>query len=629
MSSAFNLLTAGGAKFDKQKYKHDIDLFSAKSKKDKGKGKSKNIPSTAALPSSLDFFGSHPPASAKRSELEDGSDSGSDSDASSSSSPLRPAPPTQKITITGPDPLPKSLHANLPSLLSHDESPTTHSQGGPLLAALKSANIHSLWGVQCAVSGSILSGHDTMCIAPTGSGKTLAYVLPTMIRLGDTSRELKRKGKEQEGQGIRCVVLVPTGDLAVQIAAVVRTVARGRKWRIIVLGKDTEKAVGEASPGNVVREADDGYDQGGAEGEVDDEEDGALDEDDDESSGSVNEFTKEGEKGDGTIPLGIDFLIATPERLHHLVDSGRVSLSQTHHLILDEADRLLSPDFFPQVEPILEACEHPSIQKSFFSATMPSGVEEIGRKYLRNGGVRVVVGIKDSATSTIDQSLLFTSTESGKLVALKNLVSTGNLPYPSLIFVQSIARADELYNTLLMEGLRVDVVHSGRGKHKREEAVNGFREGRIWVLVVTEVLARGMDFRGVKVVVNYDFPQTVQSYIHRIGRTGRAGRPGKAITFYNTEDGPYLRTIANVLTASGCKVPEYMLDLPKPSKNQRQQLAKAPLKRKEVGGGGRDIGKEEGKRKKAMKEGSQRRKERPAGGDQEGGSKKVKVDLEE
>lgn len=158
---------------------------------------------------------------------------------------------------------------------------------------------------------------------------------------------------------------------------------------------------------------------------------------------------------------------------------------------------------------------------------------------------------------------------------------SGGLPYPSLIFVQSIERADELYRQISLDpdldglGVRVGVVHGAKSNKARDEVVQGFREGTVWVLVVTEVMARGMDFGGVKVVLNYgesdecistignynlmpfvtdcipllgyelipaDFPQTVQSYIHRIGRTGRAGRQGKAITFVNSEDAPYLRT---------------------------------------------------------------------------------------
>ena len=105
--------------------------------------------------------------------------------------------------------------------------------------------------------------------------------------------------------------------------------------------------------------------------------------------------------------------------------------------------------------------------------------------------------------TTVSQSLLYTGSESGKMLALRDLISSGRLPYPSLIFVQSVTRADELYQTLVMDGIRIDIVHGKRTKSQRDEAVKAFREGKVWILVVTEVLARGMDFRGVKVVINY------------------------------------------------------------------------------------------------------------------------------
>lgn len=134
---------------------------------------------------------------------------------------------------------------------------------------------------------------------------------------------------------------------------------------------------------------------------------------------------------------------------------------------------------------------------------MPAGAESLAKKWLKDGGVRVVVGVKDSAVTTVDQSLLYTGSESGKLLALRNLISSGQLPYPSLIFVQSIDRAEELYKTLVLDGIKVDAVHGGKAKTKRDEAIKDFRVGAVWMLVVTEVLARGMDFRGVKVVINY------------------------------------------------------------------------------------------------------------------------------
>ncbi|KAK8861202.1 ATP-dependent RNA helicase ROK1 [Kwoniella newhampshirensis] len=631
MASAFNLLTAGGARFDRQRFKGDFELFTAK-RKDR-KGKSKQIDTTShsstALPHSLDFFGDHPaqPQTARRQTKDDqdsesGSDSSSSSSTSSSSSSSRPAPPPQKITLTGPDPLPTSLHTNLPSLLTHSSHPLSSRAGNPLLSALKAANIHSLWGVQCAVGGSLLAGHDTLCVAPTGSGKTLSYVLPTLVQLEDPARSLKGEVDEDDEddtrRGVRSLIVVPTHDLAVQIAGVVKVVTRGRNWRTLVLTKATEKAICESAPGGgSVPEAQAAKDDDSEEDENEEE----KEEEDDESTGSVDEFAQDSVANKNA--LGIDILIATPERLHHLVESRKLSLSSTRYIILDESDRLLSSDFLPQVEPILAACSHPQVQRCFLSATMPAGAEELAKKWLRDGGVRVVVGVKDSAVTTIDQTLLYTGSESGKLMALRNLISTGSLPYPSLIFVQSIERADELYKTLVLDGIKVDVVHGGRGKSKRDEAIEAFRLGNVWMLVVTEVLARGMDFRGVKVVVNYDFPQTVQSYIHRIGRTGRAGRPGKAITFINLEDGPYLRTVANVMRSSGCAVPEYMLDMKKPTKNEKRQLARAPVKRKAVGGGGRDLVKEEGKKRKQMVEGSKRRQ---GGG---GASTQGEVDMDE
>ncbi|ODN74523.1 ATP-dependent RNA helicase ROK1 [Cryptococcus amylolentus CBS 6039] len=603
MASAFSILTAGGAKFDRNRFKDDLELFTTKQKRKDRKGKSKpvdNVAITSALPSSLDFFGDHPQQKPQQPESEEEeSDSDDESDSGSSSASI-PAPPPQKITLTGPDPLPKSLHTNLPSLVSHENHPLTSAEGSPFLSALASANIHSLWGVQCAVGGCLLEDRDTLCVAPTGSGKTLSYVLPTVVKLREPSRNLKDK---EEGKGIRSLILVPTHDLAVQIQGVVKAVTRGRHWRTLVLSKATEKAIWESAPGEAAGE--------------DKEMEGDDSEDDDESTGSVDEFAPK--KSGNPEGLGIDILIATPERLHHLINSKKVSLAHTNYVVLDESDRLLSPDFLPQIEPILAACTNSQVQKCFLSATMPSGAEGLAKKWLKQGGIRVVVGVKDSAVTTVDQSLLYTGSEAGKLLAMRNLISTGQLPYPSLIFVQSIERAEELYKTLLLDGIKVDAVHGGRAKTKRDEAIKRFRTGAVWMLVVTEVLARGMDFRGVKVVINYDFPQTVQSYIHRIGRTGRAGRPGKATTFFTLEDGPHLRTIANVLRTSGCPVPEYMLEMKKPSKNEKRKLAKAPVKRKAVGGGGRDLEKEAGKKRKAMVEASKRRKVKEAvqGSDEE------------
>lgn len=275
------------------------------------------------MPSSLNFF-SDPQDAAQGSkrkvqpepEIEEDEESDDDDNAEASSSTPPPAPPVQKITITGSEPLPRSLHTNLPSLVSHDSAPLPSTAGKPLLKALESARIRSLWGVQTAVGGGILEDKDVMCIAPTGSGKTLSYVLPTLVRLRDPARSLKGK---TEGRGIRALVVVPTHDLAVQILGVVKAVTIGRNWRCMILTKATEKAVCDSAPGaGEAGGSEDGESDGG-----DDLEDGALDED---VEAGVDHEDEDGQGSSTNAPLGVDMLIATPERLHHLLENGLLSL---------------------------------------------------------------------------------------------------------------------------------------------------------------------------------------------------------------------------------------------------------------------------------------------------------------
>lgn len=119
-----------------------------------------------------------------------------------------------------------------------------------------------------------------------------------------------------------------------------------------------------------------------------------------------------------------------------------------------------------------------------------------------------------------------------------------------LIFVQSKDRAKELYRELIFEGVNVNVIHADRKKDERDEIMRDFRLGKIWVLICTDLMSRGVDFKTVNQVVNYDFPQSVVSYIHRVGRTGRAGRKGKAVTLFTDDDVEFLRSIANLMKKS-------------------------------------------------------------------------------
>jgi len=300
-------------------------------------------------------------------------------------------------------------------------------------------------------------------------------------------------------------------------------------------------------------------------------------------------------------------VVSTPLRLVSALQEGTIELNNVRHLVLDEADRLLEEGFLEQTREIVSSCTHSDVQKAVFSATMPAGVEAIAKDILSDP-VRVVVGLKDAASVQIRQTLTYVGTEAGKLTTLRQLLASAP-PLPLLVFVQSRERAAELHQELIYDGISVDVLHSDMTRKQRDDSVRRLRAGETWVMVCTEVMARGMDFGGIKGVLNYDFPQSVQSYIHRIGRTGRAGRDGEAITYFTDADAPYLKSIANVLKQSGSSVPDWILALPKPSKMKRRALKKKPVERKSVGViAGRGIGKGESVKKREMKEASKRRK---------------------
>merc|ERR1719340_492666 len=217
----------------------------------------------------------------------------------------------------------------------------------------------------------------------------------------------------------------------------------------------------------------------------------------------------------------------------------------------------------------------------FFSATLATEVEEWCSLNLDNVA-SVTIGQRHTATDTIKQTLVYTGSEKGKLLAFRQLIEKGQLKPPVLVFVQEKDRAKDLFNELIKEKIHVDVIHSERSQLQRDNTVRAFRAGQIWVLICTELVGRGIDFKGVNLVVNYDFPPSTISYIHRVGRTGRAGRPGKAITYFTDKDKTLLRSIAQIVKDSGNVVPDYMLKLKKATRQEKRKLAKHAQSRETI-----------------------------------------------
>ncbi|KAJ6762221.1 DEAD-BOX ATP-DEPENDENT RNA HELICASE 57 [Salix koriyanagi] len=316
------------------------------------------------------------------------------------------------------------------------------------------------------------------------------------------------KLKQPSKDGIRAVILCHTRELAAQTTRECKKMAKGNKFRIKLMTKE------------LMRNTD---------------------------------FTK----------LPCDILVSTPRRLQLCIckKKKKIDLSRVEYLVLDESDKLFERSLLEQTDSVVKACSNPSIIRSLFSATLPDFVEDVARTVMHDA-VRVIVGDKNAASESIKQKLIFAGSEEGKLLALRQSFAESLNP-PMLIFVQSIERAEELYGELKFDSIRVGVIHSNLSQEQRENVIDDFRAGKTWVLIATDVLGRGMDFKGVKCVINYDFPDCAASYIHRIGRSGRAGRIGEAITFYTEDDIPYLRNIANVMIASGCEVPSWLIDMPK------------------------------------------------------------------
>ncbi|CAL8467872.1 g7410 [Coccomyxa elongata] len=270
----------------------------------------------------------------------------------------------------------------------------------------------------------------------------------------------------------------------------------------------------------------------------------------------------------GTDFTKMDIVVATPLRLSKA--AKKAGFSSVEFLVFDEADKLLDQGFVAQMDKVVAACTNPRRVAAFFSATLPEKVEELARSLLKQP-VRVTVGERNSAAASVQQRLVFVGNEAGKLIALRDLLASGTRP-PILVFTNSKQRCDALHRDLALEGVLVDSISADQAPGARSAVVDRFREGRIHLLVCTDLMARGIDFLNVQTVINYDFPLSAVDYVHRVGRTGRAGRSGQAITFFEERDAGQLRRIANLMHSSGMEVPAWMLQLRKEKTVLKQRL---------------------------------------------------------
>lgn len=462
-------------------------------------------------------------------------------------------------------------------------------------------------------SGPESNGIDLLTVAPTGSGKTLAFLIPVIESLLRRRKQARNAGNTSgEGdQGVQAIILAPTKELASQITNEGRKLSLKTGIKVSLMRKGME----------VLERSEDEETKSGDIDALSDEESAGESEGDSASDGeSAAKKTKPRKRGQ---LVKSDILVATPlSLLHALQGSGGKagSLPAVKYLVLDEADVLLDPLFRQQTLDIWNACTSPLLRVSLWSATMGSNIEEIAKNTItsrwdsievpdatRPNLVRLIVGLKDSAVPNIDHQLTYAATEQGKLLAVRQLLhpttskrdnTTPTLRPPFLIFTQTIPRAQALYSELQYDippeaggSSRIAVLHSSLSSSLRDNVMARFRRGEVWVLITTDLLARGVDFRGINGVVNYDVPTSGAAYVHRAGRTGRAGREGGvAVTLYTEEDVPYIRNIANVIRASEAlrgeerTVKQWLLDaLPTPSKRDKKELKRRGVEARRAG----------------------------------------------
>jgi superfamily II DNA/RNA helicase len=327
--------------------------------------------------------------------------------------------------------------------------------------ALAGHGIVAPFPIQELVLPDALAGVDVLAKSPTGSGKTLAFAVPLVERTGP------------DGTPPAALVLVPTRELAQQVAEELSVVAGPRNLRVAAV-------------------------YGGA------------------------PLAAQAKRA-----RGAHLLVATPGRLQDLVDRRLVALGSIRILVLDEADRMLDMGFKPQVERIVRRLPRER-QTMLFSATLDGEVGELARAYTRNPARFEASLSADSESGTIEHRFVGV-TQDGKLDALvEQLEAEREL---ALVFVRTKRGADRLATRLARRGVPAAALHGDMSQGARDRALARFRDGRVKTLIATDVAARGLDLPEITHVINFDPPEDDKGYVHRVGRTGRAGRSGNGITF--------------------------------------------------------------------------------------------------
>lgn len=339
--------------------------------------------------------------------------------------------------------------------------------------------------IQYKAIPSILKGEDVLAIAQTGTGKTAAFAIPIIHLLHE------RKKNSRRPDGVKCVVMVPTHELALQITEVFDRIARFTDVKTLGLFG------GVSQDPQIAR-----------------------------------------------LEKGMDIIVATPGRLFDLVSQGHLKLERVEVLILDEADHMLDLGFIKDIRDLLRHLPRRR-QTLFFSATIDEKIKKLAYSLVNTEAIRIQISPKDPVSKNIDHFVTYVEMDD-KRFFLERLINE----HPEskiMVFVRTKVRAERVSSALERMGIKSQTLHGDKEQKERSLALSEFKNGKIKILIATDISARGIDIPSVDYVVNYDLPDEVENYVHRVGRTGRGTLRGNAISFCSTEEKPMLAEIETYL----------------------------------------------------------------------------------
>ena len=354
----------------------------------------------------------------------------------------------------------------------------------PILKALDAQGYTHPTPIQEQSIPILLKGKDLLGCAQTGTGKTAAFGIPIIQHLYNNKTDEKGRRK------IKSLVVTPTRELAIQISENFTAYGKFANVRnTVVFG---------------------GVKQGS----------------------QVN-----------ALKAGVDVLVATPGRLLDLIQQGYISLSHIEYFVLDEADQMLDMGFINAVKRIISKVNSDR-QTLLFSATMSKEIKKLTETYLTDP-VQVSVTPENSTVDKIEQSLMHLSKQN-KSLALQRIISS-NPKKRVIVFSRTKHGSDKLVKWLGTQNIGADAIHGNKSQGQRQRALDDFKKGKTFVLIATDIAARGIDIPDIEIVINFDLPNVPESYVHRIGRTGRAKESGTALSFCDMEERAYLKDIQKLI----------------------------------------------------------------------------------